>query len=586
VIALTIAMGLALAKPEALFAASPVLVLWALAPAVISWLNSPPRAEVGPLKGKDREFLERQALLIWRYFAEFGGAENHWLIPDNVEEKDTHQVRKLSPTNLGMLLNARQAACEFGFVTPAEFAKATLGTLDTYERLEKQRGHIYNWYDIETLKPIMPMIVSAVDSGNLSAAFYSLHAGTLELLKRPQVWHEEMQADAGDDWIAQERKRIRERRARFLEEYVPWLSPRFDGLAAVPGLELDVARQSTTLAHAAKYASQLDERLNGVGGEVGALAVELRGLLRGSRERLMRLRGDIEAIAERANRYADAMQYGFLLVESRKLLSIGYDGVTGELYNACYDLLASEARMAFFLAVAKGDIPQESWFRLDRSHVLVKGRPCLVSWTGTMFEYMMPTLWMRAYPNTLITRALDSAVRIQRDHVRDIPWGISESGFAKTDVAGRYGYHAWGVPQLALKYGAEDGPVISPYSTFLALEFLRDDAIENLRRMESIGWVGDYGLYEAADYIEDREPKIVRSWMAHHQGMSLLALTNLLCDDAFQRWFHANAIVRAAELLLHEKPLSKESLESLDEPEAAKKKETSGEQGEAEPQPA
>ena len=584
VIALTIAMGLALAKPESLFAASPVLVLWALAPAVISWLNSPPRAEVGPLKAKDRELLERQALLIWRYFSEFGGPENHWLIPDNVEEKDMHQVRKLSPTNLGMLLNTRQAACEFGFITPAEFAEATLGTLDTYERLEKQRGHIYNWYDIETLKPLMPMIVSAVDSGNLAASLYSLHAGALALLKRPLTREEETRAQAGDDWVSQERERCRERRARFIEEYAPWLSPRFDRLTAEPSLAIDAARQSTTLARAAQYASELEERLSGAGGEVATLAGELRDLLPACRERVRRLRTDMEAIAERANRYADAMQYGFLLVESRKLLSIGYDGVTGELYGACYDLLASEARMAFFLAVAKGDIPQESWFKLDRSHVLVGGRACLVSWTGTMFEYMMPALWMRAYPNTLITRALESAVRIQRDHVRNIPWGISESGFSKTDAAGRYGYQAWGIPQLALKYGAEDGPVISPYSTFLALEFLRGDAIDNLRRMESMGWVGDYGFYEASDYIEGGEPQLVRSWMAHHQGMSLLALTNLLRGGCFQRWFHANAIVRAAELLLHEKPLSKESLEALEEPEVSTAKGAPGEQGEAEPQ--
>jgi hypothetical protein len=240
--------------------------------------------------------------------------------------------------------------------------------------------------------------------------------------------------------------------------------------------------------------------------------------------------------------------------------------------------------MAFFLAVAKGDIPQESWFRLDRMHVLVKGRACLVSWTGTMFEYMMPALWMRAYPNTLITRALESAVRIQRDHVRNIPWGISESGHAKTDAAGRYGYQAFGIPQLALKYGADDGPVISPYSTFLALEFLRDDAIENLRRMEKMGWVGDYGLYEAADYIEGGEARMVRSWMAHHQGMSLLALTNLLRDGAFQRWFHANAMVRAAELLLHEKPLSKESEGMLEEPQIAKRPSAQGEEDEAQPQ--
>jgi hypothetical protein len=163
----------------------------------------------------------------------------------------------------------------------------------------------------------------------------------------------------------------------------------------------------------------------------------------------------------------------------------------------------------------------------------------------------------------LITKSLDAAVRIQREHVREMPWGISESGFAKTDELGRYSYQAWGIPDLALKYGAEDGPVISPYSTFLALPILRREAIANLRRMASLGWTGEYGLYEAADYTEGREPKLVRSWMAHHQGMSLLAVTNLLEGDAFQRWFHANPIVKAAELLLHERPLNKDAVKNL-----------------------
>jgi hypothetical protein len=320
---------------------------------------------------------------------------------------------------------------------------------------------------------------------------------------------------------------------------------------------------------AASYATGLDERLAAAAlaqpdaTAIVSLGTQLRSLLSSAREQLSRLQADIASIAERAQRYADAMEYGFLFEPSRQLLSIAYDGVTGELNSACYDLLASEARIASFLAVAKGDIPQQAWFRLERSHVIVEGRAALLSWTGTMFEYMMPALWMRTYPNTLISRSLEAVARIQRDHVRDIPWGISESGCARIDDHGRYGYQAWGVPGLALKYGAEDGPVISPYSTFLAMPFLRDDALANLRRMAKLGWGGAYGFYEAADYTEGKVPKMVHSWMAHHQGMSLLAITNLLHENIFQQWFHANPIVRAAELLLHEKPLNKATLNAL-----------------------
>ncbi|MEO6910987.1 MAG: glucoamylase family protein, partial [Edaphobacter sp.] len=590
-IALLIAGTLAWARPHALLAAAPVLVLWALAPVAAFWLDSPPRRVEGPLSAADQLFLQRQALLIWRYFAEFGGEQNHWLIPDNVEEQGLLQVRTISPTNLGMLLNARQAAYEFGFITLPEFAAQTLGTLETYARLEKHRGHIYNWYDMESLRPIPPLIVSAVDSGNLAASLYTLHTGALDLLKRPilapdivagldEMLHGNSGSEQEQSWLAEEALRRRDAFQRFIEQYTPWLLHHFaplfeyfggatpEGNAAVE-VENKQANEIPTLHTAAQYIVVLERRIadtpvtHAEASSLSSLAAELRSLLPAARENLSRLQADIASIAACAEAYADAMEFGFLLVESRQLLSIAYDGTTNELHPSCYDLLASEARIASLLAIAKGDIPQQAWFRLGRSHVLVNGRAVLLSWTGTMFEYMMPALWMRTYPDTLIARSLQAAVHIQREYVRDIPWGISESGFAETDDSGRYRYQAWGIPSLALKYGAEDGPVISPYSTFLALPLLRNDALANLRRMAAMNWTGAYGFYEAADFTESKQPRLVRSWMAHHQGMSLLALTNLLHGNIVQRWFHENPRVRATELLLHEKPLSKDTLRTL-----------------------
>jgi cyclic beta-1,2-glucan synthetase len=618
-VAIVIALGLAFTHLPSLFAAGPILLLWVAAPLVVLWLDSPPRSEEGPLTASDRLFLQDQAMHVWRYFQEFGDEKNHYLIPDNVEEKNTHQVLKLSPTNLGMLFNARQAAYEFGFLTLPEFAHLTLGTLTTYDRLEKQRGHIYNWYDIETLQPILPFIVSAVDSGNLAASLYTLHTGALDLLKRPLLsadtfcgLQQMLDAKAGppaakkfsaihsisdppdvalirahiqllgqldpaasqqintsDPWIANESHRRHAAISSFIANYTPWLLPQYQPLFNLPQLIDIESQQIPTLLTASAYVTTLGTKLEEASAALPKdspkteLVAELLSQLPAAAEHLTRLRTDITTIASEADRHADVMDYSFLLVESRQLLSIGYDGTTHELHSACYDLLASEARIASFLAVAKGDIPQQSWFRLDRSHVLVKGRPALLSWTGTMFEYMMPALWMRNFPNTLISQSLESAVRIQRDHVRNIPWGISESGFAKTDPIGRYSYQAWGIPKLALKYGAEDGPVISPYSSFLALPILREAAIANLRRMASMNWMGAYGFYEAADYTQGSEPQLVRSWMAHHQGMCLLALANLTKDNIIQRWFHGAPRVRAAELLLHEKSLSKETLKEL-----------------------
>jgi cyclic beta-1,2-glucan synthetase len=609
VVAAVIALILAFTNLQSLIAASPILLLWAIAPFVAMWLNSPSRPQDGPLALEDRVFLQQQALAIWRYFHEFGDERNHWLIPDNVEEANLFQTRKLSPTNLGMLFNARQAAYELGFLTLPEFAHATLGTLKTYDALEKQRGHIYNWYDIETLQPIAPLMISTVDSGNLAASLYTLHTGALGLLKRPlfdvgistgledmltvsskreenageplersrsdqervrghlrSFLRERIENESGDRF-AEEVTLRHQAMASFVQSYAPWLLPKFETLMNSPEIAKADDPIIPTLQQAEEYALELDQRISDASAslsqETATQAVSLRTLLADAIPRLTKLKMDIALIATEAERHADAMEYGFLFVESRQLLSIGFDGSTDELHSACYDLLASEARIASFIAVAKGDIPQQSWFRLDRSHVLINGQAALLSWTGTMFEYMMPALWMRAFPDTLITRSLESAVRIQRDHVRNIPWGISESGFAKKDLQGRYSYQAWGIPGLASKYGAEDGPVISPYSTFLALAMLRKEAIANLRRMASMNWMGRFGFYEAADYTQGKEAELVRSWMAHHQGMCLLALTNLLKDDIVQDWFHNTPRVRASELLLHEKPLSKETVKEL-----------------------
>jgi cyclic beta-1,2-glucan synthetase len=617
VLAIGFAAVLFFGHRRALIPAAPILILWAIAPLVSRWLNSSPRRAEHPLTSADITFLRRQALFLWRYFSEFGDEKNSWLIPDNVEEKDTLQVLKLSPTNLGMLFNARQAAYEFGFITLPEYVRASLGTLGTYDRLEKNHGHIYNWYDIETLRAIPPFTVSAVDSGNLAAGLYTLHAGATDLLKRPilspasfagihlmQDWiaksNSRKEPKPGDHlslraltaelfatpapissassetaWITEEYNRRVSALRAYIESYAPWRLPEFEPLFESPSMATEIDSKSPPLEIAAAYAqtirAKLDEASCNIapGSSLGALCVKLTALIAAADQNLRALHSDILAVATQSQAHAEAMEYGFLLVEDRQLLSIGYDGPTAKLHSACYDLLASEARIASFLAVAKGDIPQQSWFRLDRSHVLVKGRACLMSWTGTMFEYMMPALWMKTFPNTLIYRSLEAAVHIQRDHVRklrgNVPWGISESGFAKIDSGGRYGYQAWGIPSLALKYGAEDGPVIAPYATYLALPILRGEAISNLRRMDTLGWTGAYGLYEAADYTAGNSPELVRSWMAHHQGMSLLALTNLLCDNIFQRWFHANPRVKASELLLHEKALSKDTLKSLKE---------------------
>jgi cyclic beta-1,2-glucan synthetase len=292
------------------------------------------------------------------------------------------------------------------------------------------------------------------------------------------------------------------------------------------------------------------------------LSRQLLALLPDARSRIARLIEDLRRIASQASKLADEMDFEFLQQRSRQLLSVGYDVATGQLNSACYDLLASEARIALFVSIAKDDLPQESWFSLGRPLTVEQGMAGMLSWTGTMFEYLMPALWMRTYPNTLLERATFAAVRAQRAYAgqKRIPWGISEAAYFRTDECGNYQYHAFGVPQLAIHKSDQEGPVVSPYSTFLALESDSWAALNNLRRLQRMRAMGTYGFYESLDFNPSRRRsrlrryELVRCWMAHHQGMSLLATANFLHGKVLQRWFHSHPRVQATELLLQEKP--------------------------------
>jgi len=499
-----------------------------------------------------------------------------------------------------------------------------LRTLASVQKLPRCRGHLYNWYDTRTLEPLRPRFISSVDSGNLVASLWTLRQGCLDLLHRPLLerrladglaehlrilvdrhafapkrfkifqlqmkkrsWLQRLLApseegllelksgtinpkyEADVRWFATESlSRLRNLR-RAVQVYAPWMLPEFVPLwnDAAVGFKFDL--QSLNVRRLPETVDTLAARLqfaldhaNG-SGERKALYQHLLGILPEARSRAVDLIKDLNQIADTAEMLADEMSFHFLADSRRKLLSIGLDVESEKLSAACYDLLASESRIAAFIAIAKDDIPQQVWFQLGRTHTREHGVQVLLSWTGTMFEYLMPTLWMRTHPNTLLDRSGAGAVRLQQAYAADkgVPWGISESAFAQRDQAGNYQYRAFGLPLLALNHDEGNALVISPYSTFLALHVDPTGALRNLRRMASDGWLSAYGFYDAADYTTSsgrhswrRHHELVRSWMAHHQGMSLLAMANFLHDDVVQRWFHADRRVQATELLLHEKP--------------------------------
>jgi cyclic beta-1,2-glucan synthetase len=615
------------AHSYSLYAAVPILFLWACSKMLSQWLNRPVvlRKE---LSRKDLQFLRRCALHAWRYFAEYCTEEHNWLIPDNVQEQPPAEVAaRVSPTNLGLLLNAQQVACEFGYLTVPELTAYVQRTLGTLARMPKYEGHMLNWYETRTLKPFAHQFVSSVDSGNLLASLWTLQQGCLARLQQPLLarnlayglldhlrtlmrlrayprrivsrYEKEFRAE---DWltnvlalcgtaaaeISSPAKSRHENEIRWfreqtlarlqgiqqlVESYAPWERPEFKSLRNHETIGPRL-KHHPSLSRLPQFIGDLQNEL-----ERAILTVPeqeqgpykaLQRLLPAAQANAIHLAETLRITAAEAGKLADAMDFRFLLNPRRKVLSVGFNVQKNQLEPSCYDLLASEARAAAFVAIAKEDVPQECWFQMGRPHAMVHGTPTLLSWSGTMFEYLMPTLWMRSYPNTLLDRSRLSVIRCQREYAtrKKMLWGVSESAYGKLDEEGHYHYQAFGIPEISIMRWESDPLVISPYSTFLALTADPVEALRNLRHMDRMGWFGPCGFYESADYgASDRTlwagPQVVKSWMAHHQGMILLALANFLGDNLVQRWFHSSRRVQATELLLHEKPVSHVSLTRL-----------------------
>ena len=617
-----------LTRPHSLLAALPILFLWACAKPMAMWLNASPIHPRPEPPRRDILLLRRSALYIWRYFAEFSNAEHHWLIPDNVQDDPRKIAARVSPTNIGLLLNSRQVANELGYITVPEMVDLTEKTLSTLESLPKYRGHVMNWYETRTLEAKSPQFISSVDNGNMLASLWTLQQGCIDRLHQPLIsWSlaeglldhlralvrlgafpkrelKRLQTELqNENWLAsvlnfpeellraeeipdakrageiqwfraQALARVKNIRSLVLD-YMPWVLSDFaelsSQLTAGPIAITNLLHLGQLPDGIAVLLSRLDESFLGEHSEAAqngnqSTAQRLKVLLTIAHENAVHLVDTVRRTSQQAHDLAEAMDFAFLLDKQRLLMSVGFDAEAKKLVPYYYDLLATEPRTAVFVAIAKDDVPQDAWFRLDRPFANDDGRTVLLSWTGTMFEYLMPTIWMRSYANTLLDRAGMAAVRSQQAYAasKGIPWGISESASARRNEEDEYHYEAFGVPNLALKKNEIEPLIISPYSTFLALNVDEKGALANLRRMDSLGWFGPYGFYEAADYTRHRKRfggglrfELARSWMVHHQGMALLSLGNFLCDNVVQDWFHSDRRVRATELLLQEKPVSR-----------------------------
>ncbi|MDD5394150.1 MAG: glucoamylase family protein [Thiothrix sp.] len=572
VLAMLAGSYLALARPDVLVAAAPILLLWWLSPAISWWISEPLTRREAHLTAEQTVFLRKTARRTWAYFETLVVADDHWLPPDNYQVyRDVGVAHRTSPTNIGMALLANLAAYDFGYISVGTLIGRTANTLGTMAVLERYQGHFYNWYDTQTLQPLLPRYVSTVDSGNLGGHLLTLRPGLLALPDQPILavrWAEGLLDTLGV----------------LVESTLGIVPPHLIPLQKA--LEAAATDRPTTLA-AAKRCLELGESLAGQAptGDWGlALAQQCRAHLDELlflapnlpdtsgiptlRELLLmpetsqRAQERIDAIGKVAQQASElsCMQYDFLFDKPRRLLAIGYNVTERHRDASYYDLLASEARLCSFVTIAQEQVPQESWFALGRLLITTDGEPTLLSWSGSMFEYLMPLLVMPTYENTLIDQTYQAVVQRQIEYgkQRGVPWGISESGYNTVDVHLNYQYRAFGVPGLGLKRGLAEDLVIAPYASALALMVAPEAACQNLQRLAADGVVGKFGFYEAVDYTPSRQRRgearvVIQSFMAHHQGMSLLSLAYLLLDRPMQQRFAANPLFQATLLLLQER---------------------------------
>ncbi|MEP6749727.1 MAG: glucoamylase family protein, partial [Bacteroidota bacterium] len=540
------------------------------------------------------------------------------------EQPTQQTAHRTSPTNIGLSLLASLTARDFGYITTSQLIERTTKTISTMNKMEKHKGHFYNWYDTESLNPLFPKYISTVDSGNLAGhllvlrqgllaipnqtisvvkLFYGLRdtlgvltdtakekgAGCLQQVKIDldaackatsltvleikkysdsiaehfRVAYEKLNNDPESDTYCWKRlfKDQSERLQKEVLLFTPWILLTTAPAVFASDVTVD---QDCTWTELLKTIGALQEDSN-LQQSKGYTTSENDWLelfhtaLSASSFQCTSLMTATEILAQQCNDLAD-MEWDFLYDTSSHLFTIGYNVQDHIKDTSFYDLLASEVRLCVFICIAQGKLPEMSWFALGRLLTNVDGDSILLSWSGSMFEYLMPLLVMPTYENTLLDQTNKAAVawQIKYGKKTGLPWGISESCYNMINANFNYQYRAFGAPGLGLKRGLEEDAVIAPYASALALMVAPEKACENLEILQKKGLEGRYGLYEAIDYTPSRLQRgqtsaIIYSFMAHHHGMSLLSLAYLLHDKPMQKLFEAEPQFRATLLLLQER---------------------------------
>jgi len=609
---------------EAVLFALPFLSFWMAAPLVAYAISRPLPAMKTTVSATQTVYLRMLARKIWGFFEKFVTTEDNWLPPDNYQEAPVERVaHRTSPTNIGLSLLSNLTAYDFGFITAATLTERTSNTIDTMLRMERYRGHLYNWYDTISLAPLFPKYISTVDSGNMAGHLITLKQGlvaipetriiqqnffeglidTINVLieyskekEALQIFRNELEKtypvklntlnesleyidelDSGfaniileldyvpdeedDIWAQKVQQQLADQR-NSMNSLAPWLlfkdiPEKFNDLLlhlpAIPTLKQIALIEQALLQKIIGYYS--GENTDGENEWLNKFRASITEASRRAKELVL----TIEQLALKCLELAN-IEYDFLFDRSQNLLSIGYNVEDHRRDNSYYDLLASEARLTTFVGIAQGKLPQESWFALGRQLTSQGSNPVLLSWSGSMFEYLMPLLVMPTYDNTLIDQTYKAVIQKQIEYgkKRNVPWGVSESGYNMVDANLNYQYKAFGIPGIGFKRGLGEDLVISPYSSVMSLMVAPDDAYDNLMLLKEEGYEGKYGFYEAIDYTAIRLQRkqkraLIQSFMVHHQGMSFLSLSYLLLNRPMQQRFESEVHLKSALLLLQER---------------------------------
>jgi cyclic beta-1,2-glucan synthetase len=611
-------------NPGIVLIALPFLSIWMVAPVVSFGISRPMIAGKPQVSEEQEVYLRMLSRKIWGFFEKFVTTEDNWLPPDNYQEDPVERTaHRTSPTNIGLALLSNITAWDFGYITTMQFLERTSNTVGTLQRMERYRGHLYNWYDTTSLAPLYPRYISTVDSGNMAGHLITLKQGLVAMadarivsetffrglldtaclvveythenelmvsfrdnlrqnyqqrsntLEEIKSYIEELESsftsilievdlvpDGPDDIWSQKLLQQITAQKNTINALAPWLlypsaPAKFEkllpDLPAVPSLrQIALIEQILLQKIISCYADDNTPAEND-------WLTNFRTAITEASRRAKELLLTIEQLAAKCMVFAD-MDYEFLFDRSQNLLSIGYNVEEHRCDNSFYDLLASEARLTTFVAIAQGKIPQESWFALGRQLTSQGSHAVLLSWSGSMFEYLMPMLVMPSYENTLLDQTTKAVVQKQIEYgkKRSVPWGISESGYNILDAQLNYQYRAFGIPGIGFKRGLGEDLVISPYSTVLALMVAPGDAYKNLRLLREEGFEGRYGFYEAVDYTANRllrkqKRAVIQSFMAHHQGMSFLSLSYVLLNRPMQQRFETEVHLKSTLLLLQER---------------------------------